>query len=87
MVSDRGTSLLRFSGFVGPHILATSDTWHSIADLVWQGMTVPDACKELGHDFGEIYGQMSTDVSRYMVDVSMLAGCREEYLGASNDTH
>jgi hypothetical protein len=49
--------------------------------LVWQGKTVPDACHELGYDFQQVYKQMPVEVARYMVDVSMLAGCREEYLG------
>jgi len=68
-------------GFVGPTAVPTSETWHDIADLVWKGMTVPDACKELGYNFNNVYKYMSVEVSRYMVDVSMLAGCREEYLG------
>ena len=78
---DMDDSVLRISGFVGPTVLVTSSTYHAIADLVWHGMTVPDACKELGYEFRDVYKQMSTDVTRFMVDVSMLAGCREEYLG------
>lgn len=74
-------SLLRVSGFAGPTLLVTSNTWHDIANLVWQGKTVPDACHELGYDFQQVYKQMPVEVARYMVDVSMLAGCREEYLG------
>jgi len=55
--------------------------WRKIADLVWQGMTVPDACLELGYDWAQVHKEMPTEVARYMVDVSMLANCREEYLG------
>jgi hypothetical protein len=55
--------------------------WHSVADLVWAGMTVPDACKELGYDWREASKLMPITVKRYMVDVSMLANCRDEYIG------
>ena len=60
---------------------ALTPDWHRIADLVWSGMTVPDACAELGYEFVVVHKQMPVDIARYMVDVSMLAGCRDEYLG------
>jgi hypothetical protein len=82
---DSSNMLLRFSGFVGPSVLATSDTWHAIADLVWKGMTVPDAVRELGYEWNS--NSMPIEVKRFLVDVSMLANAREEYLGASNDTN
>ena len=78
---DMDGSVLRNSSFSSPNVLVTSSTYHAIADLVWQGMTVPDACKELGYDFHQVYKQMSVEVRGYLVDVSMVAGCREEYLG------
>ena len=58
----------------------SSIDWGAIADLVWRGMTVPAACMELGYEWPEVHRAMPTDVARYMVDVSMLANCREEYL-------
>jgi hypothetical protein len=50
-------------------------------------MTVQKACKELKMDWLEIHKTMPIEVKRYLVDVSMLANVREEYLGASNDTN
>lgn len=52
--------------------------WRKIADLVWRGMTVPDACKELGYDWRETSKLMSVEVKRFMVDVSMLARYRDD---------
>jgi hypothetical protein len=83
---SRGFKLLRNSGFVGPHVLVTRHTWRAIADKVWEGKTVPESCKELGLDWPEVHKAMTTDIKRYMVDVSMLAGVREEYLSASFTT-
>jgi hypothetical protein len=79
--------LLRHSGFVGPHVLVTRHTWRSIADLVWKGKTLPDACTELGLDWRVIDRKMSEDVRSFLLDVAMVAGAKEEYLGASNDTN
>jgi hypothetical protein len=58
--------------------------WHKVADKVWYGMTVPDAVKELGYEWKRY--AMPLEVKRYLVDVSMLANCREEYLGARTTT-
>jgi hypothetical protein len=52
---------------------------------MWRGMTMQQACKELKLDWQETHKTMSIEVKRYMVDVSMLANAREEYLGASHD--
>jgi hypothetical protein len=49
---------------------------------MWRGMTVQEACKELKLDWLEIRKTMPIEVKRYLVDVSMLANAREEYLGA-----
>jgi hypothetical protein len=58
--------------------------YYKIADLVWSGMTVPDAVRELGYDWKQHC--VPVEVKRYLVDVSILANVREEYLGASNNT-
>jgi hypothetical protein len=60
----------------------TTQTYRSIADIMWRGMTVQEACKELKLDWLEIRKTMPIEVKRYLVDVSMLANAREEYLGA-----
>jgi hypothetical protein len=60
--------------------------YHQVADLVWSGKTVPDAVRELGHDWCSVQKNMPATVKRYMLDISMLASVREDYLGASNDT-
>jgi hypothetical protein len=58
--------------------------YYEVADLVWKGMTVPDAVQELGHEWNQ--HDIPIEVKKYLVDVSTLANVREEYLGASNDT-
>jgi hypothetical protein len=57
----------------------TPTDYHKVADLVWKGMTVPEAVQELGHEWKQ--SDMPTDVKRYLVDVSLLANVREDYLG------
>jgi hypothetical protein len=59
--------------------------YHKIADLVWKGMTVPKAVQELECEWNQHC--VPIEVKRFLVDVSMLANAREEYLGASNDTN
>jgi hypothetical protein len=49
---------------------------------MWRGMTVQEACKELKLDWQETHKTMPIEVKRFLVDVSMLANAREEYLGA-----
>ena len=66
--------------------------WRDIADLVWDGMTVPAAAKELGLTWREIDLAMSEDVRGFLLDVSMVAGYRdsalkEEMCNASNTTN
>jgi hypothetical protein len=58
--------------------------YYKVADLVWQGKTVPEAVQELGHEWS--HNSLPIEVKRYLVDVSMLASAREEYLGASTTT-
>jgi hypothetical protein len=78
--------LLRLRGFNGPHVLVTRNHWHAIADLVWEGRTVMQACEDLGLDWRVIDRAMPEQVRSFYLDVAMVAGAREEYLGASNDT-
>jgi hypothetical protein len=80
--SDSSISILRFSGFVGPHVLVTRNHWHAIADLVWEGRTVMQACEDLGLDWRVIDRAMPEQVRSFYLDVAMVAGAREEYLGA-----
>jgi hypothetical protein len=54
--------------------------YHKVADLVWQGMTVPKAVQELGYEWDQ--HSVPIEVKRFLVDVSMLANAKEEYLGA-----
>ena len=73
--------LLRNSGLASTNVLVTVDTWHRIADLMWQKKTFPQACEELGLNERVVERKMTTDIKSYLVDVSMLAGARDEYLG------
>ena len=61
--------------------------WNAIADMVWYGSTIPAACEELGLEFADVDRAMNIDIRSFLLDVSMVAGAREEYLGASNDTN
>ena len=56
--------------------------WNAIAELVWQGKTIPAACLELGLEFADVDRAMNIDIRSFLLDVSMVAGAREEYLGA-----
>jgi hypothetical protein len=60
--------------------------WYQLADLVWDGMTVPDACKYLGYDFHTSNEFMPVSVKRYLLEVSMIARARKDYLNASDNT-
>ena len=54
--------------------------WRKIADLVWDGMTVPTACKELGYEWRDVDLAMDEDVRGFLLDVSMIAGYRDSAL-------
>jgi hypothetical protein len=62
-------------------------SWWDIADLVWSGMTIPDACAELGLDWRVVDRAMPEKVRSFYLDVAMVAGAKEEYLGASDNTN
>lgn len=55
--------------------------WLAVVDLVWAGMTVPDACRHLGYDWREAELQLDTEKRRYLVEVSMMANVKNDYLG------
>jgi hypothetical protein len=59
-----------------------TQTYHSIADLMWRGMTIQQACNELNTDWLEMYKMMPIEVKQYVLNVSVLANAKEEYLGA-----
>jgi hypothetical protein len=45
-------------------------------------MTVPEAARELGYNWDKMKNFIPIEVRGYLVDVSIMAGCREDYLGA-----
>ena len=57
--------------------------WYGIADFIWHGKTIQLACEELGYTWAEIRFVITPEQKQYLLDVSMLASVREEYLGAS----
>ena len=57
--------------------------WYALADLVWKGYTIPAACEELGHVWLDVSKVMGIERKRYLLDVSMVAGAREEYLSGN----
>ena len=60
--------------------MATVVDWEAIADLMWEGKTVQQACKILWYDWSEVDKQMDIDQRSYLIDVSMMAGVKKEYL-------
>jgi hypothetical protein len=49
---------------------------------MWRGMTIQQACSELNTDWLEMYKMMPIEVKQYVLNVSVLANAKEEYLGA-----
>ena len=60
--------------------------WRLIADEMWAGNTVQDACKTLNLDWQTVYQRLNVEpeIKSYLLDVSLLANAREEFLNASN---
>ena len=59
--------------------------WRAIADLVWQGKTIPQAVQLLGLERRTVESEMILPIRRYLVEVSLLANCRQEFLGEHDD--
>ena len=57
-----------------------SKLYLDIADRIWKGMTVPEACEDLGVDGLEVWGNTSCGVGRYFIALAGLVQAREEYL-------
>ncbi len=55
--------------------------WRGIADLMWREMTIQQACEELGYDYIMVLRQSTVEQRRFLLDTSMLASVRDEYLG------
>ena len=51
-----------------------------IANKVWEGMTVPEACKSLGVDFHQHWGSSSCGQGRYLAALASLVRVREQFL-------
>ena len=58
----------------------TAIPWRTIADLVWQGKTVPEACASLGLDFGDTDVAMSSAMRGFLIDVATVAHYRDKEL-------
>ena len=54
--------------------------YRQIADLVWDGMTVPAACEKLGYEWPEVDKTMNVELRGFMIDVSMVARYRDQEL-------
>jgi hypothetical protein len=56
--------------------------WRLIADEMWAGNTVQDACKTLNLDWQTVYQRLNVEpeIKSYLLDVSLLANAREEFL-------
>ena len=54
--------------------------WRSIADLVWAGNTIDQACDELGLDYKAVMFDVTYDMKGFLLDTSMLANYRDQEL-------
>ena len=52
--------------------------WRAIADLMWEGKTIQQACEELGLEYKDVMLVITLDMKRFLLDVSMLARYRDE---------
>ena len=54
--------------------------WRAIADLMWEGKTIQQACEEIGLEYKDVMLVITLDMKRFLLDVSMLARYRDEEL-------
>ena len=54
--------------------------WRSIADHMWDGKTIQQACHELGLDYKVVMFDVTEEMKGFLLDVSMLANYRDEEL-------
>jgi hypothetical protein len=58
----------------------TDNTYLAVANEMWKGGTVEEACESLDIDFLKFWGDMSCGVGRYFIALAGLVQAREEYL-------
>ena len=58
--------------------------WRAIADELWDGKTVQQACISLSIDYREVYREMDIEMRTFLLDVAMLANYRDGLLSAYN---
>ena len=54
--------------------------WREIANLMWDGKTIQQACDELGLDYKLVMLDVTPEMKGFLLDVSMLANYRDEEL-------
>ena len=54
--------------------------WRGIADQMWDGKTIQEACDELGIRYVEMRFDITPEIKNFLLDTSMLASAREEIL-------
>ena len=54
--------------------------WRAIADLMWTGKTIQQACSELELDYTDVMKVITHDMKSFLLDVSMLANYRDTEL-------
>jgi hypothetical protein len=54
--------------------------WRAIADLMWDGKTIQQACEELDLEYKDVMFVITLDMKRFLLDTSMLARYRDEEL-------
>jgi hypothetical protein len=54
--------------------------WLGIADKMWSGQTIQQACTELGLEYENVRLKMNAEMKAFLLDVSMLANYRDTEL-------
>ena len=54
--------------------------WRAIADLIWEGKTIQQACEELGLEYKDVMFIITPEMKSLLLDTSMLARYRDEEL-------
>ena len=52
--------------------------WRAIADLMWEGKTIQQACEELGLEYRVVMFNATPEIKSLLLDTSMLARYRDE---------
>ena len=52
--------------------------WRAIADQMWDGKTIQQACEELGLEYKVVMFNATPEIKGFLLDTSMVARHRDE---------